>query len=121
MTTNTAPQFTPEEIDYLYGDTQYIDEQEYREFLAWVNAQTIPMVPAKWNNERYTDAEIDQARRDLHQAGWEYKEDRFYPATDPNRKGWWVHPVETQGRGRGDSKDYWYQTQQTHKLYYQAN
>ena len=73
MTTNTAPQFTQEEIDYLYGDTQYIDEQEYREFLAWVNAQTIPMVPAKWNNERYTDAEIDQARRDLHQAGWEYK------------------------------------------------
>jgi len=74
-----------------------------------------------YSTEPFTTAQVDAARRILHRDGWEYKEDRFYPTTDPRRKGWWVNtcnPEITQhSRPRGDSKDFWYATQCTYRLY----
>lgn len=73
------------------------------------------------STEPMTTEQLDKARRILQRDGWEYQEDRFYPTSDPRRKGWWINVYNPDmayySDRRGDSKDYWYQTQQTYRLY----
>ncbi len=73
-----------------------------------------------YTNTPLTDDQLTQARRILHRDGWEYQEDRFFPVSDPRRKGWWINSYSDdpdKSNRRGDSKDYHYATQLTYDLY----
>ena len=74
-----------------------------------------------YTTETMSEEQISKAVRILHRDGWEYQEDKFYPASDPRRKGWWVNTYNSDmaqhSSRRGDSKDFWYATQLTYRLY----
>lgn len=69
-------------------------------------------------NTPLTDNQLTAARRILQRDGWEFVEDRLYPASDPRRIGWWINPEhETKCRRTGDSRPYAYATETTYRLY----
>jgi hypothetical protein len=79
-------------------------------------------MPNHYNAETMSNEQIAKATRILHRDGWEYKEDRFYPATDGRRMGWWINTYggeeyEQYRRPQGDPKSFAHATQNTYRLY----